>query len=711
MTTSNSTLDLLLAKRTYEDVKYDALFRHGYLTGNGKNLDQKNFVSSIIGLAKLFNIEVNGDIEHLDETSIHTAQRNIGYDVPEPFYRGFPESVRNLTSDQRLIDQAIHYLLTYGIGLFNSAPSHSLFEEPITRKLFSESTTIRKMTVVSPEKANELILEWVNAILASKRPASAEEMALIISTIKTTPDFKIDNVACKETLVQLTEATRDNTFLKFFKLENVLDLTEWLAFNEYCHDTYRWHPKNNNIYNLNLKNRDRKLITRALNTVFSRELTLDEKYLCYEHKKAWAGLLHHIHYKPINDNAASFAKTMRGRENKSRMSTFEKLVAQGQVVKASAYIANKKGQGALIRHLDYLISRANSPKEIAGIVQNIHCTDTVQLMQLLLHYMEPESDFNRSFMFSKNYTLHVHTESEEEKSTRRTNLPQNMRNSLAKHVFKLLQNACSKKNKIGKVFIDPVMSQMAIPINESTSNTGYKTLTRGSRIDLNDAKTIRAFTYWEKVNDIDLSAIGLDDEFNITEFSWRNMYNRQSDAITYSGDITNGYNGGSEYFDINLEALKAKYPKLHYLVICDNVYSGIPFDRCNVRAGYMLREDATAGKVFEPTTVETAFAVNGNSTFNYMFAIDLDRNQIIWLNIIRASGTRIAGESGKNTFLTKYFNITDTLNIAMLATLRASEVTNDINNADIAFLPERQEIDNVEVITPADTEKLRTLLL
>ena len=58
MTTSTSTLDLLLAKRTYEDVKYDALFRHGYLTGNGKNLDQKNFVSSIIGLAKLFNIEV-----------------------------------------------------------------------------------------------------------------------------------------------------------------------------------------------------------------------------------------------------------------------------------------------------------------------------------------------------------------------------------------------------------------------------------------------------------------------------------------------------------------------------------------------------------------------------------------------------------------------------------------------------------------------------
>ena len=79
-------------------------------------------------------------------------------------------------------------------------------------------------------------------------------------------------------------------------------------------------------------------------------------------------------------------------------------------------------------------------------------------------------------------------------------------------------------------------------------------------------KKLRAFTYWEKVDDIDLSCFGLTDDGRRIEFSWRTMAGNQSDAITYSGDETSGYKGGSEYFDIKLEEFKKMYPAVKYIV-------------------------------------------------------------------------------------------------------------------------------------------------
>ena len=38
---------------------------------------------------------------------------------------------------------------------------------------------------------------------------------------------------------------------------------------------------------------------------------------------------------------------------------------------------------------------------------------------------------------------------------------------------------------------------------------------------------------------------------NKMQFSWRTMSERQSSAITFSGDQTSGYYGESEYFDID----------------------------------------------------------------------------------------------------------------------------------------------------------------
>lgn len=110
------------------------------------------------------------------------------------------------------------------------------------------------------------------------------------------------------------------------------------------------------------------------------------------------------------------------------------------------------------------------------------------------------------------------------------------------------------------------------------------------------------------------------------------MTDMQSDAIVYSGDETSGYNGGSEYFDINIVMFRMLYPDLRYIIFCNNVFSDLTFDNCICRAGYMLRDENDSGQVFEPKTVKSSFKVSASTHFCYLFAIDLDKNEFVWLN-------------------------------------------------------------------------------
>ena len=275
------------------------------------------------------------------------------------------------------------------------------------------------------------------------------------------------------------------------------------------------------------------------------------------------------------------------------------------------------------------------------------------------------------------------------------------------------------KNKLGKVYISEEMKNLAVPLQETTAETGMGILPKGTRIHIPSDKKIRAFTYWSKVNDIDLSAIGIcRDGSRQIEFSWRNFYFKQGDGMYFSGDQTRGFNGGSEFLDMDINKFKKAYPQIKYLVFCDNVFSGIPFSQCDCKAGYMLRDINDTGKVWEPKALESAYKISGNSTFSYMFAIDMDRNDFVWLNMCKDSMARVAGETDV-TFLTKYMNMADVLSTYDLFEMMATEVTDNMKDADVIVSDEEiptftQTIENTGetieiekiVVTSRDTEKI-----
>ena len=274
------------------------------------------------------------------------------------------------------------------------------------------------------------------------------------------------------------------------------------------------------------------------------------------------------------------------------------------------------------------------------------------------------------------------------------------------------------KNKLGKVYIDASFKNMALPIFQSTGSYDFGTLPTGSVMQLPTDKKLRLFTYWEKVDDIDLSILGLDESGKqVVEFSWRTFgryhsaqYYQREFGIIFSGDQTSGYNGGSEYYDIDLELFEHIYPNVKYLIVDNNVFSGVTFDKVICKAGYMVRDKLDSGEVYEPKTVQTAFNIKCASTYAHLFGIDIARKQLVWLDISKESNSIVAATES-NAYLLKYFGLTDILNVAKLFELTATEVVDNVEDADVIVSDEPVELKENQIqITSRDQEKIMQLM-
>lgn len=683
-------------KSVYKDYLFDKHFFVNDLSGQAMDDSEQNQFETLFALANLFGIRILKGEKLVSRDMIRYAAERLGENVPEPFYIGFPQSVRELTADKLLYDQLISYIRTYGVDDFSEA-KHSLFEERFERTAFKENVDIKEFVVLDEKRAEAEVADSVNDLLRGTRPLSDEQYELIRSFIidyKTVPD----KIASKNTAIKLLLDLRDLSFVSFISMSDIIKLVDELNYAMY---------ENTNIKKLNLKNQDRKFITSVIDQLF--ETGRVDIRSCCEKKKIWNGLLHHIHYKAKSKEAQLFLDVIRGNDNISVYSEFEKSMTEKNIQKAVEALKAGKGSAAVLRNLNYIISRCENIEDMEQIISSIDTSNVIVLIQILIQYSQYKSvNYPRTFKFSKYNKMKVHTETEAEQRRRKTVLSEEVAEKLARKISDNLAHLLS--NRLGKVYIDPDMKRYALPIQENTSQGGFGVLTKGSKIKIPDAQKLRAFTYWEKVDDIDLSTFGITDKGEKKEFSWRTMAGLQSNGITYSGDVTSGYNGGSEYFDIDIEKFKAKYPDIHYLIFCNNVYSGSCFNNCYCKAGYMIRSVEDSGEIYEPKTVKSSFIIDCSSTFAYLFGVDLRTRDFVWLNISRDSSTTVAGITDMS-FLTDYFHVTEIINVYTFFEMMASEVVSDISEAEIVVTDKNVECaENIQVIREYDIDKMLALM-
>ena len=681
------------------DMLCDFLFFKGYFVGHG---EQRHAPATLAALAKLFNIRVVANPGWADPSMVRIARHNLGVDVPPPFYKGFPNSVLALSMEQIVVDRLLHYLRTYGMGDF-SRPGYSLFEEEVVRKCFDENTEVRELAIISEMEAIELLGNIVDSLLASTRPLNDVHYALVRAFIEEY-GYEVADCGCKDTVCRLLLDTRDPSYARLLKLSDVIRLVEWLQLLAY---------DGASIKKLNLRNHERKLITAVLDRLFreGNGRSLDQR-TCLEKRKQWKGLLHHLHYKPKSPAAEHFLHAIRNNDERSVYSELDLALREIRTRDAVDVLRNNKGTGAVLRHLDYILSASWPFGDLNYILDNIVSNNRILLIQLLYHYANGVSREPRVFTFQRLGMMRVYHEGDSRSIKPRSFLSENMAMRTCLRVLRELERTC--KGTLDKVYADEDMRHIALPLQEGTSMGGVGTLPRGSRVPIPDGKKVRAFTYWERVDDIDLSAFALGEDGDRIEFSWRTLYSHgngaKGDPIVFSGDQTSGYKGGSEYFDIDFDIFRAWYPNERYIVFCDNVFTGVPFCACDCRAGFMTRDAMDSGEVFEPATVESSFAITCRSTFAYLFAIDLRTREIVWLNVARASNARVAGTT-EMSFLRKYLDATSVINLYDFARMLATEVVDDPMQADVVFSNKPVAVrEGAELVRSQDMERVIELL-
>lgn len=662
--------------------------------------EESNRFEVVYSLANLFAIRIVDGFDLAEKYMISYVSELLGENVPDPFYKGFPDSVRELSPNELLFDQLLHYSITYGMGNF-SEPGHSAFEEDFERIAFKEEVEPKDFTIVSEDEAGKLIQEAVDQLLESTRPLNNNQYDLVCAYVGEN-DYAPEHIASKAVATRLAVDFRDIRFAGGFMLSDTIRVLDELSYRIY---------ENENLRQLNLRNQDRVFITTLIDQLMKDE-TCDIR-TCFEKKKVWNGLLHHIHYKPKSELGQEFVDAMRNSGNQSVYAEFERHMEKDEIRAAVDCLIKAKGKTVLLRNLDYIISRCEDVEDIRYVLKKIESKNAIVLIQLMLRYRTHSGDkAARVFRFTNHEKFCVHEETPEEQKKRRSRISEGQAKMLSSVIEENLKNVL--KGRIGKTYIEPGMERYALPLQETATQDGYGVLAKGTRLPIPDMKKIRAFTYWEKVNDIDLSVIGLNEDGTQSEFSWRTMYNGQSGPITFSGDETSGYDGGSEYFDIDVELMRKLYPKMRYMVFCDNVYSRGTFDECFCKAGYMLRDKEDSGEIFEPKTIESAFIVTGNSRFCYLFALDLQKNEFIWLNVCRDSYLNIAGESSLNA-VRNYLMMTEVINMRSFFEMMADEIVDEPKDADIVVTDKsvkasKKADHQPEIIREYDYDKMLSLM-
>mgnify|MGYP006871071893 FL=1 len=638
-----------------------------------------------------------------------------------PFYNGFPESVKKLCPEERLFDQLWSYYKTYGLGDF-SEEQHSVCESPVERIALLKSFTTKNVKILNERDAEKELKNLLQGLCDQTRPMSEYQFSVLVEAIREYDMFMFE-FASANTAIKVLLETRDLRYAAKYsaplELSHFPKIVEELNYKVY---------HNKNIKKLNLKNQDRKFLINVLKILITNsynDFNLISEYqmaVCAEKRAIWKGILYHLHYK---DDRLSFIYSSKV---SSGMSEFEWLMERENTYGAASILKYQKGTSAVLRHLDYIVSRTKEFSEIENVLGLIKSgLNPIILMQLIQHY----SDYNRkpnearSFSFNKFNMKRSHKETGEEVERSKSHLDELEVKYLKDYFTKAFYELMSKK-KAGKVYLEDGMKDIAMPLDMATANGGVGCLPTGSRMTIPNGAIVRAFTYWEKVNDVDLSCWLVDKDFNnIKEFNWsewneiRNYRhyhtNWDLNAVNFSGDQTSGYNGGSEYFDIDIDNVLKTYSTSRYMIFFNNVFSGVKFKDVFCRAGYMLRDKFNSGEVYEPKTVQTAFNITSDSTFCALFAIDLQTREMIWLNQNVYSNARCSF-AVYNSWVKKYLNLAQYLNVYKLfenVGERVSDPKECVSEDD--YIITKEPIDTnfdtkANIITAYTTEKIMSFI-
>ena len=591
--------------------------------------------------------------------------------VPKSYFAN-PQDTKFYTAEELLVEQCISYFLAYG-----AEDSHvKVFDKELPEYPVGEEIKLREFKILDADEVTAELMEITKAYAAYKRPWGLDEAAEFLELYKGGYyRFTEMPVNCGDNAVLMLNENTD--FAQFLFKKDVVKLSISRAGEK---------------KELTLDADTRKLISAIIPLV--KDCPVSKKQAKYFNKL-------------VQITGANVKKVSN--EKSPNKLALDKLNA-GDVIGAAEIFA--KNGSLLERNLKFLLSRANPIEavKILDMLSNENPTVLYQIMSTVL----ADTDEARTFSFYAKNRIKTHIETEYEARWRKSRLNDATKKLVHDTCFEKIVEHYVNTESLGKVYIAPNFYKVAMPVNTSASGKGIDVPATGTRLPITGTK-IRSFVHWEDARDIDSSVVlekvdgGLD-YINFTNYHYRD-YNG---AARFSGDVTSY--SGTEYFDLDLVSLKKQDIKR---VVFTFHGFGSTLDMGEIYCGYQNKANFNT-KAWDPKNIELKIHVKGEKRAYVGFAVDIETNETIVLNLLRDDDSQVCRPKDFQAVAAFMDPAKLELNMGAIAEWRAAEVVETPEEADVVFADDyvAKEVELVDGETPKpaqvvirsfDVEKLNVI--
>ena len=645
--------------------------------------------------------ELGGDqVARLTERIMEVGREAVGDDVKHmPMYPNFPTQVMETDLGLLYLNAIAHYI-TDGKWL----PEYEKLERP--------ALTGGKLVPVGVGSAAIYHQVFVN-LMSANSPLSGEDQEFLATYLQLERKPHIpEDIPIKETCAMvekvLWEAGNEAAVRKLLKTPtDVLRFSQAIVGGDFSlRSVKKFGPYGR---------KTRKFMLRFLQGC-------NEKGLAPEmdmHKALWIRLGEQIHpgeeanRRAYPKAAKAFDLIRSGERIPSFEGDLEVLLAKGDMAAAAKLLTQRPGIFA--RKLDRVLRLCTDSEAQHVVLTAWHSVaakvSTRVLLQLLEFLKNRETDIRVFRPAASSHALYV-------KDGSLPPMSEAVRAQVTAICETALKSQFLERPFMGRVYIDPELKRIAMPLEQRNSSGGYRILPSRSRLPLpDDCNVLRCFLYWENYNDgsvsgertdMDLSAVFMDSEFQqVNSCSYMNL--RAGNFSCHSGDLVDAPigKGASEFVDVDIQ--QARENGVRYMLCSVNAYTRRPFDDLKtVFGGWMFRDNAKEGEVYEPATVESKSHLTGDRA-NLPFIVDLENRELIWLDIHAGTGcgwsslvnnveTRSKMNSGMVKALTSLVPLSIAEVVSMHVAVRGVPV-DDPAQADLVFSMDTG-------VTPYNTDEL-----
>ena len=582
-------------------------------------------------------------------------------EVPASYFKN-PQDTRFYTADELLIEQCVSYFLAYG-----AEDSHvKVFDKELPEYPVGDDIKIREFKILNVLEASHELIELARAYAAYKRPWGLDEQNEFLE-LYNNDYYDIDTmpILCGDNAVFMLDY--NTNFAQFLFKKDVVKLSIAGAGEK---------------KELTLDPAFCRLIKAILPLV--KDCPMSKKQAKYFNKLA--------QITGVNVKKASNVCS----PNKLALEKLE----SGDVLGAAEIFA--KSGSLLERNLKFLLSRAN-PVEAVKVLEMLSDKNPAVLYQLM-STIETDNEEARTFSFYAKNRVKTHQETEYEARWRKSHINDATKKLVHDVCLKKIENHYRNLEPLGKVYVASNFYKVAMPVNTSASGHGIDVPATGTRLPINGTK-IRSFVHWEDAFDIDSSIICRHADGKMYNMNFSNYSDKKyGNAALFSGDIT-----GSNGIDIDLEAMKKKGVETIIFTFhgfCSTLNSG------EIYCGYQNKTDFDT-KAWDPKNIELKMHVKGEKRAYVGFAIDLNSNEIVVLNLMRDEDSRVVTAKDYEAIKAFLDPAKLELNMGLIAEWMG-EVVDNPAEADVVFSdtwswPEDFENKDQIIIRSFNVEKLAAL--